>query len=352
MALAATAPFFVLNAASYFNHAPTALALVLFVWAGHRLLEAPRPALAATLGAALGVVGTMRYFDAVLGFLPFAGAFLVHARRAHWRTVPWAALGAAPFLAGLLWYNWRITGDPLLNVTSWGYPFIKLGLWGFGIDGQHSPGRALVEAGNRLLELGESTSPVFLALWAAAMLDAARRRRLAFWDLMLPVFMLGYMLYPDEAGNRYGPRYWLEAFPFMLVTIAGFLAVRLGSLRRRDRLAVHLGAFHFLLALALLPFLAAQEHDVVRDRLDLYDTVARAGLDNAVVIIHSGTSDARPMDPWDLARNGQDLSGPVLYARERDERPLADLVAALPGREFWIYERAEGTRHGTLRRYP
>src|SRR5262249_52309840 len=134
MALAATAPFFVFNAASYFSHTLAALALILFVWAGPVLLETPRPRAALALGASLGVLGTTRYFDAVLGVLPFGVAFLWRARWAHWCVVPWAALGVAPFLAGLLWYNWRITGDPLLNVTSWGYPFIRLGLWGFGID--------------------------------------------------------------------------------------------------------------------------------------------------------------------------------------------------------------------------
>ena len=142
MVLVATAPFFVFNAASYFNHMWAALWVVLFALAGRRLLDEPSAGAAALLGAAIGMLGITRYLSALLAVLPFAVAFLWTARRAQWRLVPVAIGGAAPFVLFLLYYNWRITGDPLLTVTSWGLPFLKLGLWGYGVEGENSPARA------------------------------------------------------------------------------------------------------------------------------------------------------------------------------------------------------------------
>jgi hypothetical protein len=348
MVLVASAPFFVFNAASYFNHMYAAFWLVLFALAGRRLLDEPSAGAAALLGIAFAMLGVTRYFSAVLAMLPFGIAFLVWAPRAGWRLVPIAAAAAAPIFGALLYYNWRITGDALLTATSWAMPFLKLGLWGYGVDGQHSPERAIGILLARVLELGEWTSPVFLLLWGCALVAAVRRRTAQFYDFMLPVFALGFMLYPDDGGNRYGPRYWLEAFPFMAVTVAG-LASELGNRLegRRHELLAHLVVVHLVICAAMLPLLSRFEYEVVSGRLDLYDAVDRAGLHDAIVIVRSGTSELRPMEAGDLTRNGLTRGADVLYARDQgdDNRQLR---AAFPKRQIWIYEREPNERYGRL----
>jgi hypothetical protein len=348
MVLVAAAPFFVFNAASYFNHMWTALWLVVFALAARRLLDEPSAAAAALLGFAISMAGITRYYSALLAVIPFAVAFLSSGRRAPWRLVPVALAGAAPLAGFLLYYNWRITGDPLLTVTAWGFPYLKLGLWGYGIEGPNSPTRALSIALARVLELGEWTSPVFLLLWAAAFIAAIRRRTAQFTDLMLPIFILGYMLYPDEGGNRYGPRYWFEAFPFMTVTVAALVTEFASRYEERRRsVLLHLTAVHLIICAVTLPLLSRFEYEVVTSRLDLYDAVDRAGLHQAIVIVRSGTSELRPMEPGDLTRNGLTFGGDVLYARDQDidNHRLRD---AFPDREIWAYEREPTERYGRL----
>jgi 4-amino-4-deoxy-L-arabinose transferase-like glycosyltransferase len=346
--LVATAPFFVFNAASFFNHVYAAFWLVLFVLAGRKLLDEPSRGAAVLLGVAIGMAGVTRYYSALLAALPFGIAFLAGARRGHWRLVPLAVLGAAPFAAGLLWYNYRITGDPFTTVTSWGLPFLKLGLWGYGVDGQHSPERALSWALCRVVELGEWTSPVFLVLWAIAFVVSLRNRTAQFHDFMLPVFIVGFLIYPDEGGNRYGPRYWFDAFPFMAVAVAGLLTdVGNRIAGRRRELLVHLTVVHLVVCAAMLPLISRFEYEVVAGRTDLYDAVDRAGLHNAIVLVRTGTSELLAMDPGDLTRNDPSLSQDVLYARDLGEE-TRKLDAAFPERTIWVYEREPTERYGRL----
>jgi hypothetical protein len=55
------------------------------------------------------------------------------------------------------------------------------------------------------------------------MLHKIRERKLAYYDLVFPSFLLAYVALADLGGNRYGPRYYFEAFPLMMVTIVSAL---------------------------------------------------------------------------------------------------------------------------------
>jgi hypothetical protein len=88
---------------------------------------------------------------------------------------------------------------------------------------------------------------------------------------------------------------------------------------------------------------------IIDERMDLYDRVAAAGLSNAVIVVHSGTSPLRRMDPRDLVRNGIALDGEVIYALDLSDR-LGELRQLFPQRRFYIYERASDSPKGILRR--
>jgi hypothetical protein len=81
--------------------------------------------------------------------------------------------------------------------------------------------------------------------------------------------------------------------------------------------------------------------------MDLYDQVRAERLHNAVVVLHSGTGALRAMAPRDLARNGIDVDGEVLYVLDIPDR-LPELQQRFPQRRFYIYEREELSPKGTL----
>ena len=82
--------------------------------------------------------------------------------------------------------------------------------------------------------------------------------------------------------------------------------------------------------------------------MDLYETVDRLGLSNAIVFVRDGTSELRLMEAGDLTRNGLTRDGDVLYARDQEPEENRRLLAAFPEREFWVYEREPDERHGRI----
>ena len=90
---------------------------------------------------------------------------------------------------------------------------------------------------------------------------------------------------------------------------------------------------------------------LVDQRMDLYDLVREQRLSNAVVAIHSSTSNIYPMTPRDLTRNGITIDGPVLYVRDLPDQ-LDQLRRLFPQRQFFIYLRDRDSTKGVLRPWP
>src|SRR6266849_6142606 len=101
----ALSPFFVFNAASYFNMVPTATAGVLFSLAALEFFDAPTALNALLTGACLGALGTIRIYDVTIFFVAFAIGFLYSGRWRHYALIPMVALGGLPFVAALLAYD-------------------------------------------------------------------------------------------------------------------------------------------------------------------------------------------------------------------------------------------------------
>lgn len=165
------------------------------------------------------------------------------------------------------------------------------------------------------------------------------------------VFFIGFLVFADNAGNRYGPRYYFEAFPFAILTVCS--AVRY-LVRSRDHgfariAAVHLLASQVIIGLMNVPFLAWFQHRIISERMDLFEQVEAAQVSNAVVFVKSSTGVIREMPPQDLVRNGVDLKGDVIYALDLGSRNRC-LIQHFPNRELWSYTREKGARQGVLER--
>ena len=101
---------------------------------------------------------------------------------------------------------------------------------------------------------------------------------------------------------------------------------------------------HLLFQASYLPPRLAREHDVIIERLDLYQDVERAGLSNAVVIVRGPSGTSRPMWPEDLVRNELDpYSRSVVYVRDLGVRNR-ELLRLFPGRRYFIYDRGAISR--------
>jgi hypothetical protein len=346
-------PFYLLNGASYFSHVPTALFAVLFVLAGVRFLATGSAVQALWTGAALGAVGVMRPYTIFPLMIPYSIELLVRGHRRHYLRIPLILIGGLPFLAGLLLYDSAVTGNPWLTVQAWALPQLHLGLHPVDEDGTVLSLAATSRHALRLLfELSEWTSPLLCLLYLVAALWKCCRGRVAFYDLIFPLLVLSYLLFPALGGNRYGPRYYFDAYPFLVLTVVSAAAAWLseqGSGRLQTGVVAALAA-GVVVAVSAYPALTYQFHRIVNERMEPFDLVAEAHLSNAVVIIGSHTGSAFPiwMGPRDLIRNGINFSGTVLYADEVPGGTCA-LARVFSGRSFYRYELGDNRDHGQLR---
>jgi hypothetical protein len=351
-ALLSCCPFFLLNGASYFSHVPAALFAVLFILCGVRFLATGLAVWALSAGATLGAVGVIRPYTVFSLLVPYTIELLLRADRRHFLRIPLVLLGGLPFFAGLLLYDNAITGSPWLTVEGWTYPTLHIGRHPVRYDGIRftlvdTSGMALLH----LFRLSEWTSPVLCLLYFVACLWKCWLRRIAFYDLIFPMLVMSYLFFPDIGGNQYGPRYYFDAYPFLVLTVVSAAAAwcpeQRNALMQAAVAAAIAGAV--IMAVCAYPALAYQFHRIVNERMEPFDLVADAHLSNAIVIIGSRTGSAYPL--WmrsnDLTRNGIDLSSSVLYINEVPDKTCA-LVRLFPGRSFYRYGLDDGHYPGQL----
>ena len=345
--LVAVAPFFLFNAASYFTHVPAAAAGLLFCWTASAFLDRPKLATALLSGAALGALGLIRPVDVPIFALPFAIEFIWRARSLHYRRAPAMVLAGLPFLVLLALFYYEIKGWPLPSAG----PTARFGLSPVDEHGQHfSFLDQLSTVSVRMVSLAEWTSPLLVLGFVAAFVQLAARRRLSMVDLVFPAFVVAFLLIPLDGANQYGPRYYFEAFPFVVLTLVSGLAPVLKDAARPQQRAFawFLLVAHGALCVLGFVFISYWMRTLVNQRMDLYDQVQAQRLRNAVVVVHSSTSSIYPMKPRDLVRNGIEVGSDVIYALDLPDR-LPELQRAFPQRRFYIYQRDVANPVGTLR---
>ena len=364
-ALLAISSFFLINGASYFSHIPTALFATLFVLYGLRYSDNPTISSGLIVGSTLGAAGMIRPYSAVLLVAPFAVELLVR-KQYQFKMLAAIVIGVLPLVVALLGYNWAITGNPFLSVTSWGYPLFKLG---FHSDNFLGPGAnlldTLVMAIKRLGDLGLWTSPLLVPLYFLALYKKTASRNFRFYDFIFPMFIAGYLILPSMGGNRYGPRYYFEAYPFLVLTIVSAITPYLMA-KLEDIKANFLGIVlaTLILSCVMIPINVYATHRIVNDRMQLYDAVRDAKLSNAVVILLARSGSISPMLEMDLTRNGINVrDADVIFALGRSDPAwryatgqepmeidlkLAKLIQAFPGRDFYVFEKSGAAEQATL----
>lgn len=352
VAVLALSAFFVFNAGSYFNILPAAAAGALFCWAGLEFLDRPRFLAAITAGAALGALGMIRPVDVVFFGLPFAVEFLCRARRRHWLFAGAIILAGLPFLAALLFYNKAAIGSFIPGILSSGRQLAVGRAAANALGRPLPPVGALHLAVARIIMFAEWTSPLLVFAYVAALPWVLVRRRASFIDFLFPAFLIGFAFIPLDGGNQYGPRYYFEGFPFLVLTIVSALVPLLRDAKRpcRADLAASFLFAHIAVAMAAIVVNGLVMRALVDQRMDVYDQVRARHLQDAVVVIASPTSPLRVMWARELTRNGIAVGvRPVLYVRDLPDE-LDKLRRRYPARRFYVYKRRPLSPKGSLRR--
>jgi hypothetical protein len=335
-AVYASSLFYLFNGGSYFAHIACVAFLLGFALCVVQAEERRQRLWLVLAGLCVAIAFTTRYYPVLLVF----GAFAVHTvlrRRAH-ETLPWIFLGAAPIAALFLMYNYMVFGDPFSTGYHWQQQEpISLRL---------SPLSGLRVTLSRVRELAHWTSPVFPLLYAAALIYLWRLKSLRFYDYFFPAVVFGFAFFLMNGGERYGPRYLFDAYPFMvLTTVAGVGAFVTHHSGFWARFARHGLWVTCLYAICAFPFTALHFNRIVTERQDLYRLAKKMRLNSAVVIVKADTSPLSPMPIEDLTRNPPALQAPVLYVRNTTVDQMQHLF---PDRSIWVYERDNQVVSGRL----
>lgn len=331
--------FFIFNEASYFSHVSCALFALLFVYGCHLYFDDPKPAYLIMAGFFLALVIITRYFTAILIFIPFFILFIRNCRFGCVKAFVWLGVGALPCIGFLFWYNYSITGNPLLPVTIWAYSDESLGF----VRG-HTVLKGIEHIVRWLGMFLYWCSPAVLIFYCVAFIDKVKDPETRWThpeDYLFVLLMTGYFFYYQIGGNQYGPRFLFEALPFMVV----FVVAKVLALNKKWITGLLVAGVIF--AIVKMPFIAWRENKVIEERKDLYSLVKKRDIRNAVVIVSSYTSVLRPMPTGDLTRNDVYYLNDVLYAIDLQERNQ-ELMNFYPDRQFYRYIRTPGDVNGKL----
>jgi len=270
---------------------------------------------------------------------------LARQRQSAWpRLIGLLAAGFIPLLLLLMLYQYFITGSPFRStyfvINSSEVSEIFVGLDPLRII------NGVVVTGGRLIELVLWTSPVLVIVYCCCLVLKFKDRKLAYYDLVFPTFVLAFLIYADFGGNRYGPRFYFDAFPLMMVTIVSALPSITARLERpMDRAMLPLASLACVLYfVGTWPLLLTAFQLQVFSRQEPSRLVQQAVTGKAVVIFD--TSSGIGLHDFDLVRNPPAMDAAVLYARSSTD--VGALRKAFPDRSIWRYSRRDPTQPGQL----
>lgn len=334
-------PFFLFNAASYFSHTLCSVLLLAAACISARENRAPLWVPLA-VGFFLGWAVLTRYFAGIVCGVPVA-VWLLRQGAPFVRTTVLVAAGGFPWAALLAAYNQVLMGSPWQLST----PSGTVSKW--FADGFLMRGADILAT--HLLRFVLWTPPLLLVAYAAYLIAAPREVRRGALDWMPAATAVGLYFFIERGGNQYGPRFFYEAFPFLVIFVVANLFREPAFVEKSPggrKIFVMVAASVAVLPVALAVH-AIIEHRVVRERMDPFEMSAAANIEPALVFIDGRVGTTRSMAAADLTRNGIAHSGPVLFAIDLGTEEDCRTLAQHSGRAGYVYAWDVRTRSGTLR---
>lgn len=375
-ALMASSPFLHLQAGSFMSHVPGMFWGAVTLYAAVRYVERRAIGWAIAGTTALGFLFITRELSAIVYALTLGSYVAWRTGLLAWRSrndrlriagdVAAVALCLALFAGGYLLYNRALTGSATI------LPRVlfdeRENRYGFGENvgfyGRHTLGSGLVNADEMLTSLGIMLFgwPFYFALALIVLPFVLRRAQT--WDrvhgALAAGFVLAYIgLYYH--GITYGPRYYLDALPAMVILAArGFVALAdavatlcrdAGRQQARPRAALATGLLCLALLLCNVVYFWPQQprlHGWLANRpgtsnLALGDFIERrlegrvGAVPNALIITRD-RGNMEILGPLNCPR----LDCPTLFAYVPDEEVEAKLRDAFPGRDWYLVQDVEG----------
>jgi len=340
--------FFIINGASYFSHMAALLFILLFYYFSILFMDTIRWRYAILAGMWIGFAFIVRPYSALLTAFPLLIFFASKQLKRTSIGAIFVFLGSLPFLIFLLYYNDAITGNPFMMVTQWLDPEE-----GIGFVKGHNWIRAIIYTKHHIFDLMLWTSPfIFLLLGNIFYLKREKREKSSWIELELWIFFtvtIGYSLYYNYGGNQYGPRFYFEGFPFMIIAATSMVFDSNENNSIRIYISKFLYILGFIIALILIPYHAMNEHNVIKERINLYTMVKNKNINNAIILVAQNTGVIRTMPTRDLIRNGLTIDDKnVIYARIIDSETYRKLHKYFYNRKIYRYERENNSVNGRL----
>lgn len=352
------------------SHASCMVFLMMFGVGVLKVIRDPqRFGWAITAGLGLGMAGNSRPLTAVAmtSVMGVAGLIAMPWRRVPWRTLAGFLVPLAGLTVLFFAYNAALTGDPLTPpFNKWsatdrlGFgPDVGLEYWR-DEDKGHSLRKGLFKDAYFNLEaLGENLvgwGYVTLVLLPAALIVSTRPLRTWMIAAIPGMLIFVHVFHVTHSVMARQARYWSEAMPMMILLVVITLAAMRRGLpafcRWIDlRPAVRTGRSGLWLAglaLTLLTVPAAHRRVIEECRHNFWEQgpmirqlAAAEHLDNALVFIKTGyyrmmfKSAVLDQYPSAFMLNDPDLTGSVIYARDRGDARNRQLIKHFPGRDCY-----------------
>ncbi|MDY7041008.1 MAG: glycosyltransferase family 39 protein [Chloroflexota bacterium] len=339
-ALGLSSPFLLLLSGTLMSHPTSLLFLSLFTWLLLRTTHSAARRYPLLAGVALGIAFLIRPLTAASVAFPlilYAVRRVVRGREGDLSRYSWLVIGFLPLAALLPAYFWALTGDPFLTPYELWWPFDR---WGFGPGhgkrGFHTPGEGLQ---NAMINLSALSTHLFgwpavsLAFVALLFLLGSADRRDALLLSTFGSLVLVHIPY-WTSGCIYGPRYYFEALPALLLLTARGLQTVARRLRLWSRLP------HLTLIVLVLLNVAIYLPGQWRMYQGWYgittaslEAMRRADLHNALVFVHTESwTDYAPL----FCANSPLLDSDVVYAIDLGDLSNQQVRALYPARNVFF----------------
>lgn len=317
--LMVSTPFFLFNNASYYSHTTCFLTTAIFLYSYLRWKESGNDWWSIFAALAVGYGMGVRYLTmaAILG--PYLLYELIHSfKKRSWnRGHIWFSCVLIVLVVLNLCYNHLITGNWFDPPNHYHHDWEHLG---FQTD--YTLVDALIFIVSRFFYLIDWIPGVLVLVYFAYV---AQHLKGGIQPILFPlsfIFLVGgYALYYSWGGNQYGPRYYFEGTPFIVLPV-GYSLVQWWSEGGQEVKKFLAGLF---VATLLGNFYLFSKHAVFfervsRERKALYELAERSLSSPSVVFIRGFLGDTLIMSEGDSARNHPSLKGLILYARDLGQK--------------------------------
>jgi len=332
-------PYFAFTSASYFSHGTCLFMVALFVYAFLKWMESSQESkriLWAVIAAfACGYGLNTRYLTMAAIAAPFIlyRLFRILMRKEKVDKADFIFSGILILsFAFALYNNYMVSGKPFKAPNRYDKGWERL-----GFRGGYSVVEGLFYIVARLFYLIDWVPPMFVVLFFASLFQ---KRSFEFygqlfrWGFFYLVF--AYFLYYSWGGNQFGPRYYFEGVPFLMLAMADGLRYwwkeGVPALKKflLGVVIVSLGTagYQFYEQGSFYEVASAQ-------RKALYVLAEQTINKPSIVFIKGFLGDKLVMSQDDAIRNSPRLDGIILYARDIPEKNQL-LREFYPDREYYL----------------